>query len=73
VDGLKQAIAGRLQALASVHHLFVESRWNGADVRTIASQELAPYCKSDANRAQIDGERVLLEPPLAQTVAGRLP
>jgi PAS domain S-box-containing protein len=69
VDGLKQAIAGRLQALASVHHLFVESRWTGADVRTIASEELAPYCKSDANRAQIDGDRVLLEPPLAQTVA----
>jgi PAS domain S-box-containing protein len=69
VDGLKQAIAGRLQALASVHDLFVDSRWTGADLRTIASEELAPYCRSDANRAQIDGDRVLLEPPLAQTTA----
>ena len=39
VDGLKQAIAGRLQALASVHRLFVDSRWTGADLRTIASEE----------------------------------
>jgi PAS domain S-box-containing protein len=50
VDGLKQAIAGRLQALANVHRLFVDSRWTGADLRTIASEELSPYCKSDANR-----------------------
>jgi PAS domain S-box-containing protein len=69
VDGLKQAIAGRLQALASVHRLFVDSRWTGADLRTIASEELSPYCKSDTNRAEISGDHVLLEPTLAQTVA----
>jgi PAS domain S-box-containing protein len=69
VDGLKQAIVGRLQALVSVHRLFVESRWTGADLRTIATDELAPYCQSDKSRAQIDGDRVTLEPTLAQTVA----
>jgi two-component sensor histidine kinase len=69
VDGLKQAIAGRLQALASVHRLFVDSRWTGADLRTIASEELSPYCKSDAKQTQINGDHVLLEPALAQTVA----
>jgi PAS domain S-box-containing protein len=69
VDGLKQAIVGRLQALASVHRLFVDSRWTGADLRTIATDELAPYCQSDKSRAQIDGDRVTLEPTLAQTVA----
>jgi PAS domain S-box-containing protein len=69
VDGLKEAIVGRLQALASVHRLFVGSRWTGADLRTIATDELAPYCQSDKSRAQIDGDRVTLEPTLAQTVA----
>jgi PAS domain S-box-containing protein len=69
VDGLKQAIVGRLQALASVHRLFIDSRWTGADLRSIASEELAPYRESDASRAQIDGDRILLDPPLAQTVA----
>jgi hypothetical protein len=29
-DGLKEAIAGRIEALASVHSLFVQSRWTGA-------------------------------------------
>jgi PAS domain S-box-containing protein len=68
-DGLKQAIAGRLRALTNVHGLFVDSRWTGADLHTIAHAELAPYCESDANRAQIDGDHVLLEPSVAQTVA----
>ena len=29
-EGLKQAIEGRIQALANVHRLFVKSRWQGA-------------------------------------------
>ena len=29
-EGLKQAIEGRIQALANVHRLFVESRWTGS-------------------------------------------
>jgi PAS domain S-box-containing protein len=69
VDGLKDAITGRLRALASVHRLFVDSRWTGADLRTIASEELAPYRQSGSNGAEIDGDHVLLEPPLAQTIA----
>jgi HWE histidine kinase/PAS domain-containing protein len=31
-EGLKQAIEGRIQALANVHRLFVESRWEGAEL-----------------------------------------
>ena len=36
-DGLKQAIEGRIQALANVHSLFVETRWIGAELSTIAT------------------------------------
>jgi len=32
-DGLKRAIQGRLQALANVHALFVQSRWIGAELQ----------------------------------------
>ncbi len=49
---------GRLQALASVHRLFVDSRWTGADLPTIASEELSPYVKSDGNRVQIRQPRL---------------
>ena len=36
-EGLKQAIEGRIQALANVHSLFVETRWIGAELSMIAS------------------------------------
>jgi PAS domain S-box-containing protein len=66
-EGLKQAIEGRLRALANVHSLFVETRWIGAELSTIATQELAPY--SADNRVRIDGPSVLLEPNAAQAIA----
>ena len=68
-DGLKRAIEGRIQALANVHTLFVQSRWMGAELRSLVTQELAPYCQDGETRAQIDGPNLLLEPNIAQTVA----
>jgi PAS domain S-box-containing protein len=68
-DALKQAIAGRIQALANVHSLFVESRWIGAELATIATQELAPYAEEDETRVRIEGQPVLLEPNTAQAIA----
>jgi PAS domain S-box-containing protein len=69
VDGLKQVIEGRIGALANVHSLFVETRWIGAELSTIASQELAPYANEAENRVRIDGPQVLLKPDVAQTMA----
>ena len=40
-EGLKQAIEGRIQALANVHRLFVESRWTGAELHSLVKEELA--------------------------------
>jgi PAS domain S-box-containing protein len=68
-DGLKHAIEGRIQALANVHALFVESRWTGAELHNLVTQELSPYCQQGENRVLIDGPRVLLEPNTAQTIA----
>jgi two-component sensor histidine kinase len=68
-EGLKQAIEGRILALANVHSLFVETRWIGAELSTIATQELAPYFEQDKTRVQIDGPPVLLEPNAAQAIA----
>jgi two-component sensor histidine kinase len=66
-DGLKRAIEGRIQSLANVHSLFVKTRWIGADLSTIATQEFAPY--SEKNRVRIDGPPVVLEPDVAQIIA----
>ena len=69
VEGLKEAIEGRIRALANVHSLFVESRWVGAELFSIVSQELAPYLREGATRVRVDGPRVLLPPDMAQAIA----
>ena len=66
-EGLKEVIAGRIQALANVCSLFAETRWIGAEVSAIATQELAPF--SDGNRTFTDGPQTLLAPDAAQAVA----
>jgi PAS domain S-box-containing protein len=68
-EGLKRAIEGRIQALANVHSLFVDTRLIGAELSTIATQELAPYSEKSKTRVRIEGPQILLEPNTAQTVA----
>jgi PAS domain S-box-containing protein len=69
MQGLKDAIEGRIQALANVQSLFVESRWVGAELSAIAARELAPYGAADKKRVRIEGPSILLEPTAAQAVA----
>ena len=68
-EGLKRAIEGRIRALANVHSLFADSRWIGAELSKIASQELAPYSENNEDRVRIGGPPVLLEPDTAQSIA----
>src|SRR5262249_19011004 len=68
VEDFKRTLNGRIQALANVHALFAQSRWAGADVRTLALQELSPYCQGEQGRARIDGPDTMLEPGTAQMV-----
>ena len=69
IDGFKSAIEGRIQALANVHALFVESRWEGAHLNNLVTQELSPYCQDVEARTRIEGPDLLLEPYAAQTIA----
>jgi PAS domain S-box-containing protein len=68
-DDFKRAIKGRVQALANAHNLFVQSRWTGAELRDLVTQELSPYCRDGETRAWVEGENVLLEPTAAQALA----
>jgi len=67
--GLKRAIEGRIQALANVHSIFVATRWVGAELSAIATQELAPFAAAEQKRIGIDGPPTLLDPTTAQSVA----
>ena len=69
VADFKNAIEGRLQALANVHTLFVESRWSGAELHDLITKELAPYRQRDGTRVAIEGPALKLEPSTAQTIA----
>jgi two-component sensor histidine kinase len=68
-DGLKEAIAGRIAALASVHSLFAQSHGTGAELGSLVKQELAPYSRDERIRTQFDGPIVVLKPDLAQVIA----
>jgi PAS domain S-box-containing protein len=68
-EGLKRAIEGRIRALANVHSLFVATRWIGAELSSVATQELAPYSNEAVTRVRIEGPQVLLKPDIAQAIA----
>ena len=68
-DGLKEAIEGRIKALANVHSLFVQSRWRGAELGNLVKQELSPYSHEGEERTRIDGPTVMLKPDVAQAIA----
>jgi PAS domain S-box-containing protein len=68
-DDLKRLIEGRINALAKVHTLFVESRWTGAQLHSLVTQELLPYRDGREERVRINGPTVLLEPNTAQAIA----
>jgi len=68
-EGLKQIIAGRIQALANVCSLFAATRWIGAELSAIATQELAPYSETNRKRTFINGPQTMLEPDTAQAIA----
>jgi two-component system CheB/CheR fusion protein len=68
-DELKAAIEGRLRALAHAHALLARSRWAGADLHALVTEELLPYCQDDPDRARIEGPSLMLEQQAAQAMA----
>jgi two-component sensor histidine kinase len=64
-SAIKAAIEGRLHALANVHTLLANSRWVGADLRTLVMEELRPYWQ----RGNVEGPDLTLKPQSAQLIA----
>ena len=67
VDDYVQAIEGRIKALARAHTLLSDSRWHGADLATLVTEELAPYRGGD--KITIRGPDISLQPATAQGLA----
>ncbi len=62
------AIQGRVAALARAHTLLSQSRWEAADLRRLAEEELAPF-RRDTDRVRLDGPAVALSSRAAQSFA----
>ncbi len=67
VKAYVQSVEGRINALARVHTVLSLSSWQGAEVRRLVDEELAPY--SDGNQIALSGPEVQLQPATAQTLA----
>jgi PAS domain S-box-containing protein len=67
VDDYVLAIEGRIKAMALAHTLLSDSRWHGADLGTLAAEELAPYRAGD--KIEISGSNISLQPATAQGLA----
>jgi PAS domain S-box-containing protein len=68
-QGLKQALIGRISALARAHQLLAAGRWIGADLRRLVEDELRAFAPPEDGRVVVRGEPVELAPQLAQAVA----
>jgi PAS domain S-box-containing protein len=62
-----RSVEGRINALARVHTVLSLSSWQGAEIRKLIDEELAPYSTGD--QIALSGPEVQLEPATAQTVA----
>ena len=67
-QAFKQAVEGRVRALAKAHELLSQSRWQGGDILRLVREELAPYF-TGAPQIEVDGPSVVLPPDRAQTIA----
>ncbi len=56
----------RVHALAHTHELLSNARWQGADIRLLVRDEMAPY---DETRIRVKGPSVILAPERAQSTA----
>ncbi len=62
-----EAVEGRIAALAHAHTLLADEHWVGAELRSVAETELAPYL--GARCAELGGPPVVLAPGAVQPVS----
>jgi PAS domain S-box-containing protein len=67
VDDYVLTVEGRIKALSRAHTLLSDSRWRGADLGTLVTEELAPYRAGD--KIEIKGPNISLLPATAQGLA----
>jgi two-component sensor histidine kinase/CheY-like chemotaxis protein len=62
------AVEGRISALARAHSVLAQSRWQGAALRGLVEDELAPY-RTEPEDTVRGGPNAILKPAAAQSLA----
>jgi PAS domain S-box-containing protein len=68
-NGTRQAFEGRLFALAKAHDVLTRENWEGAELGEIVTEAMNPYRRGGAERIQVKGPKVRLEPRAALAIA----
>jgi two-component sensor histidine kinase len=68
IDDYVIGVEGRVRALALSHELLSQSRWQGADIARLVSEEFAPYQSGHEPRVKTEGTAIILPADKAQTV-----
>ncbi|MBJ6124888.1 PAS domain-containing sensor histidine kinase [Microvirga splendida] len=61
----KEALEGRLMALARAHDVLTTESWEGAELKDVVAQAVEPYRALGENRLTIDGPETRLSPRIA--------
>lgn len=69
ITDFKDAVTGRIQSLARTHGLLAAGRWEGADLKQLVVDELAPYARGEEGRTAVSGPAFRLKPSAAQALA----
>ena len=69
MEAYTEAIEGRIRALAHAQELLSQSRWQGADIVRLVTEEIAPYRMGDPAKVTVDGPSIILPPDKAQALA----
>ncbi|MBB4039801.1 PAS domain S-box-containing protein [Microvirga flocculans] len=65
----KEAVEDRLIALARAHDVLTQESWEGAEIREIVAQALAPYANRDGCRLEMSGPPLRLSPRMALSLS----
>jgi two-component sensor histidine kinase len=69
LDEARPAFEARLFALSRVHDVLTRENWEGASLRTIVTEALAPYSNAREDRLHLHGPDVRLSPRMALALA----
>jgi PAS domain S-box-containing protein len=68
-EAARDALENRLLALSRAHDVLTRENWEGANLREVVAEAIAPYLSRGENRFRLEGPGVRLNPRMALAIA----